>query len=302
MELGKFGIWSLAFTHGDPCEAADAAAEAEELGFGTLWLGGDPGGNPRGDLLRAAGVLDATRRVTVATACVSIWDRPADRLAGAYGALPAHQRERLVVGLGVSHAEVVGTYRRPYTAMAGYLDALDSAAVALPPSARLVGAHGPRMTRLAARRTLGVHPYLVDTEHVTRTRELLGPGPVLALEQTVVLHADAATARARARDTLAPYLPLANYRSAWLRSGFTEDDLTGGGSDRLVDALFLRGKPEDVAAGLAERHKAGADHIAVQVATDARGTFARSGWRELAAVLREVVSDGPGTRNPSHTA
>ncbi|MFF9706737.1 TIGR03620 family F420-dependent LLM class oxidoreductase [Streptomyces griseofuscus] len=285
MELGTFGIWSLAFTHGDPGEAADAAAEAEELGYGTLWLGGDPGGNPRGDLLSAARVLDATRRVTVATACVSIWDQPADRLAGAYAALPAGERERLVVGLGVSHGEIVDTYRRPYTAMTSYLDGLDSAATALPASARLVGAHGPRMTQLAARRTLGVHPYLVDSQHVTRTRELLGQGPLLALEQTVILHADPATARARARDTLAPYMPLANYRSAWLRSGFTEEDLARGGSDRLIDALFLWGQPEDIAAGLAERRKAGADHIAVQIATDARGTFARASWRQLAAVL-----------------
>ena len=285
MELGTFGIWSLAFTHGDRGEAADAAAEAEELGYGALWLGGEPGGNPRGDLLRAAGVLNATRHVTVATACVSIWAQPAGRLACAYHVLPAGDRERLVVGLGVSHGEIVDTYRRPYTAMADYLDGLDSTAMALPATARLVGAHGPRMTRLAARRSLGVHPYLVDTGHVARTRELLGPGPLLAVEQTVIPHDDPATARARARDALAPYMPLANYRSAWLRSGFTEEDLAGGGSDRLVDALFLWGKPEDIAAGLAERRKAGADHIAVQIATDSRGTFARSAWRELAAVL-----------------
>lgn len=285
MELGMFGIWSLAFTHGDPGEAADAAAEAEELGYETLWLGGDPGGNPRGDLVTVARMLDATRRAVVAPACVSVWDRPADQLARAYHALPSADRERLVIGLGVSHGEIVSTYRRPYTAMAGYLEELDSGVPPLPVSARLIGAHGPRMTRLAADRTLGVHPYLVDTEHVIRTRELLGDGPLLALEQTVVAHTDPAVARARARWTLSPYMSLANYRAAWLRSGFTEEDLAGGGSDRLIDALFLWGNTEDIAAGLAERLKAGADHIAVQIATESRGTFARSAWRELAGVL-----------------
>ncbi|KNB50912.1 TIGR03620 family F420-dependent LLM class oxidoreductase [Streptomyces caatingaensis] len=285
MELGTFGIWSLAFTHGDPGEAADAAAEAEELGYGTLWLGGDPGGNPRGDLRRAAHVLEATRRVTVATGVVSIWGQPAGRLAGAYRALPVDQRQRLAVGIGVSHGELVGTYRRPYTAMDSYLDALDSPAAAIPASARLVGAHGPRMTRLAARKSLGVHPYLVAVDHVVRTRELLGRGPLLALAQAVILHTDPGPARAAARAVLAPYLPMANYRSAWLRSGFTEDDLADGGSDRLIDALFLWGGPEDVAAGLDERRKAGADHIAVQVAAGSRRTFARSGWRELAPAL-----------------
>ncbi|KUM96387.1 LLM class F420-dependent oxidoreductase [Streptomyces yokosukanensis] len=285
MELGALGIWSLAFTHGDPGEAADAAAEAEELGYGTVWLGGDPGGNPRGDLVSAARVLRATRHVTVATACVSIWGQSAECLAGAYHALPASERGRLVVGLGVSHGEIVDTYRRPYSAMAGYLDGLDSAPAALPARARLVGAHGPRMSRLAADRTLGIHPYLVDSEHVARTRELLGPGPLLALEQTVILRPDPAAARAQARETLATYLPLANYRSAWLRSGFTEDDLGDGGSDRLVDSLFLWGGPEVVAAGLAERRAAGADHIAVQIATASRTTFTRDDWRELAAAL-----------------
>lgn len=207
MELGMFGIWSLAFTHGDPGEAADAAAEAEELGYETLWLGGDPGGNPRGDLVTVARMLDATRRAVVAPACVSVWDRPADQLARAYHALPPADRERLVIGLGVSHGEIVSTYRRPYTAMAGYLEELDSGVPPLPVSARLIGAHGPRMTRLAADRTLGVHPYLVDTEHVIRTRELLGDGPLLALEQTVVAHTDPAVARARARWTLSPTCP-----------------------------------------------------------------------------------------------
>ncbi|WP_329191323.1 hypothetical protein [Streptomyces sp. NBC_01435] len=54
MELGAFGIWSLAFTHGDRREAQEAAGELEELGYGTLWLGGSPGGNPSGDLVHAA--------------------------------------------------------------------------------------------------------------------------------------------------------------------------------------------------------------------------------------------------------
>ncbi|MFD0342159.1 TIGR03620 family F420-dependent LLM class oxidoreductase [Streptomyces sp. NPDC127117] len=233
----------------------------------------------------AAGALGAMDRVTVTSACVSIWDQPADRPASAYDALPAGEPARLVACLGVGHGEVVDSYRRPFTTMAGYLDGLDSAAGAPPASARLAGAHGPRMTRLAASRTLGVHPYLVDTGHVTWTREILGQGPLLALGQTVILHADPATARVRARRALAPYMPMANYRSAWLRSGFTEEDLIGGGSDRLIDALFLWGKPEGIAAGLAERRKAGADHIAVQIATDSHDRFPRGDWRELAAVL-----------------
>ncbi|MFJ6573885.1 TIGR03620 family F420-dependent LLM class oxidoreductase [Streptomyces sp. NPDC091292] len=285
MELGPVGIWSLAFTQGDRGEARDAAAEAEELGYGALWLGGSPGGNPSGDLVGAAELLGATRRITVATACVSIWAQPADRLAATYHALPPHQRARLLVGLGVSHADFVDRYHRPYTALSSYLDALDAAVPPLPAAARVIGAHGPRMTRLAADRCLGVHPYLVDAAHIARARSELGKGPLLAVEQTVVPHTDPETARDRARAMLASYLDLPNYRGAWLRAGFTEDDLAGGGSDELVDALFLHGSWEEIASRLAKLRTAGADHIAVQIVSADPRHFARAAWRDLAAAL-----------------
>ncbi|MCW0121734.1 LLM class flavin-dependent oxidoreductase, partial [Bacillus subtilis] len=85
-----------------------------------IWLGGSPGGNPRADLLTASAVLSATSRITVATGCVSIWDRPPGRLAAAYHALPERQRDRLLVGLGVSHAEIAGRYHEPYHALRSY--------------------------------------------------------------------------------------------------------------------------------------------------------------------------------------
>ncbi|MFH9292700.1 TIGR03620 family F420-dependent LLM class oxidoreductase [Streptomyces sp. NPDC017520] len=285
MQLGTIGIWSLAFTHGDRVEARDAATELEELGYGAIWLGGNPGGNPRGDLRTASVVLSATSRITVATGCVSIWDRPPGHLAAAYNALPERQRNRLLVGLGVSHAEVSGRYRDPYHALRSYLEALDAAAPPLPSTARIVGAHGPQMTRLAAAGSTGVHPYLVSPAHTAWARSMLGEGPLLALEQTVIPHTDAGTARAMARGMLAPYLALRNYRTAWLRGGFAAEDLTDGGSDRLIDELFAWGKPDEIAARLTEHHRAGADHIAVQVVTDRLDVFARQSWRDLAPEL-----------------
>ncbi|MEU9673417.1 TIGR03620 family F420-dependent LLM class oxidoreductase [Streptomyces parvus] len=285
MELGTTGIWSLAFTHGDRAEARDAAAELEELGYGSVWLGGSPGGNPRGDLVTAADVLAATNRIAVTTACVSIWERSAKQLAAAYHALPPHQRQRLLIGLGVSHADFVGRYHEPYHALRSYLDALDAAAAPLPSTARFIGAHGPQMSRLAAARSTGVHPYLVDPAHTAWARSMLGEGPTLAVEQTVILHTDPEAARARARAMLAPYLKLRNYCSAWLRGGFSAEDLAFGGSNRLIDALFAWGSTDEIAARLAEHRRAGADHVAVQVVTDAPGTFARQAWRALAPEL-----------------
>ncbi len=291
MHLGTTGIWSLAFTHGDRTEAREAAAELEELGYGTIWLGGSPGGNPRADLATAAEILAATSRGTVATGCVSIWDRAPAQLAAAYHALPQRQRDRLLVGLGVSHADFVDRYHKPYRALSSYLDALDAATPALPPTARIVGAHGPQMTRLAAAKSMGAHPYLVAPAHTAWARSTLGEGPLLALEQTVLPHCDADSARVKARTMLAPYLKLANYREAWLRAGFTAEDLAGGGSTRLIDALFAWGNPDEIAARLTEHRLAGADHVAVQVVTDDPATFTRRAWRDLAPAL---TSSGVG--------
>ncbi|PZT72283.1 MULTISPECIES: TIGR03620 family F420-dependent LLM class oxidoreductase [unclassified Streptomyces] len=285
MELGTIGVWSLAFTHGDRAEARDAAAELEELGYGAIWLGGSPGGNPRGDLTTAAGVLAATNRIAVTTACVSIWERSPNRLAATYHALPRHRRNRLLIGLGVSHADFVGHYHDPYHALRSYLDELDTTAPPLPSTARIIGAHGPQMTRLAATRSTGVHPYLVDPAHTAWARSILGDGPTLAVEQTVIPHAGAETARARARAMLAPYLKLRNYRSAWLRGGFTAEDLSLGGSDRMIDALFAWGTPDRIVARLTEHRQAGADHVAVQVVTDTPDVFTRQAWRDLAPEL-----------------
>jgi probable F420-dependent oxidoreductase len=285
VNLGAIGIWSTAFTHGDRGEAKEAAAELEDLGYGALWLGGSPGGNPRGDLATAAELLTATGQITVATGCVSIWEQPAERLAAAYHALPQRQRDRLLVGLGVSHAEFIDRYQYPYAALGSYLDALDAAVPSLPASARIIGAHGPRMTRLGAARSLGVHPDLVDVTHTARARSDLDATSLLAMEQTVILHTDPETARSRARTMLAPYLRLTNYRTAWLRTGFDSRDLANGGSDRLVDALFLYGTPDEIVTQLTKRHAAGADHIALRVVTAGHRLFARTAWRDLATAL-----------------
>ena len=38
MELSGVGLWSSQLRYGDPAEAADAAAELEQLGFPALWI------------------------------------------------------------------------------------------------------------------------------------------------------------------------------------------------------------------------------------------------------------------------
>jgi alkanesulfonate monooxygenase SsuD/methylene tetrahydromethanopterin reductase-like flavin-dependent oxidoreductase (luciferase family) len=77
---------------------------------------------------------------------------------------------------------------------------------------------------------------------------------------------------------------MTNYRSSFVRGGFGDDDFTGGGSERLIDAVFAIGAPEVVAERLDDLLVAGADHVAVQVVTG-RDDAPKAEWRALAAAL-----------------
>jgi probable F420-dependent oxidoreductase len=124
-------------------------------------------------------------------------------------------------------------------------------------------------------------------------RRELGAGKLLAPEQKVVMEPDRSSARAIARRQLSYYLVLPNYVQNFKRLGFTDDDVSGGGSDRLIDALYAHGinGADGVVARVREHHDAGADHVCVQTITpevDAAtrtGRLARDQWRELAAAL-----------------
>lgn len=154
---------------------------------------------------------------------------------------------------------------RPYAALVDYLDRLDDLGV--PAKRRVVAALGPRVLGLSAQRSAGAHPYLTTPEHTARARILLGPSAFLAPEHKVVLTTDAEMARSVSRRALEIYLNLANYLNNWKRLGFTDDDVTRPGSDRLVDALVAYGTTDAIAARLHEHLDAGADHVAIQVLT-----------------------------------
>ncbi|CCH35520.1 TIGR03620 family F420-dependent LLM class oxidoreductase [Actinosynnema sp. NPDC047251] len=271
VELGRFGVWTIA-AHWEG--RADRAAELEEIGFGTLWLGGAPDG---GVLGLVGELLGVTERLVVATGILNVWTTPAAEVNAGYRDLA--WTDRFLVGVGAGHRESVGeVYHSPYQKLVHYLDELD-----VPRDRLALAALGPRVLRLAAARTSVAHPYLVTPEYTARAREEIGAATVLAPEQHVVLEEDAARARAVGRENLALYLTLENYRKNWLRGGFTEDDLRDGGSDRLVDALVAWGPVERVADRLREHHQAGADHVSVQVLGEHREDSAR--FRDLAAAL-----------------
>ena len=188
--------------------------------------------------------------------------------------------DRFLVGIGTGHGELAGeVHHSPYQKLLHYLDELD-----VPRDRLALAALGPRLLRLAAARTSVAHPYLVTPDYTARARETVGAGVLLAPEQHVVLESDPSRARDLGREALAEDLARADHTRNWLRNGFTEDDLAGGGSDRLVDALVAWGSVERVAARLREHHEAGADHVAVQVvgASDAQRAL-----RDIAAALAD---------------
>ncbi|MFD4875801.1 LLM class F420-dependent oxidoreductase [Streptomyces sp. NPDC058420] len=279
--VGRYGIWSVGLRDEDPArrgELAEAAAELEQLGYGAVWLGGSSAAR------HAVPLLEATSTLTVGTSIQSIWQYDATESAAEYAELEAAHPGRFLLGLGVSHAKLADQYRRPYSALVAYLEALDTAGV--PADRRLLAALGPKTLELARDRSAGSIPYLVTPEHTAKARAILGETPLLAPELKVVLETDPTRARTVAREYLAMYLALPNYTNNFLRNGFTESDLTNGGSDRLVDAVFAWGDESSIRARIDAFLAAGADHVALQVVDGAsREDLPREPWRKLASLL-----------------
>ena len=122
------------------------------------------------------------------------------------------------------------------------------------------------MLHLAAERAAGAHPYFVPIEHTSIAREALGPEPLLAVEQAIVLEGDPARAREIARTHTRRYLAAQNYVNNLRRLGWSDRDLSpDGGSDALVDAIVAHGGPAEAARRVSDHLSRGADHVCVQV-------------------------------------
>jgi probable F420-dependent oxidoreductase len=168
--------------------------------------------------------------------------------------------------------------------MVEYLDGLDATDSPIPRERRVLAALGPRMLELAKERAAGAHPYFVPVEHTAYAREMLGPRPLLATEVAVVLETDRDAALQRAREYASIYLPLPNYTNNLRRFGYTDDDIEGGGSDRLIEAVIPWGDAGTVAERVRAHLDAGADHVCVQVVADF-SAFPLAEYRELAPAL-----------------
>ncbi|MBB6552614.1 LLM class F420-dependent oxidoreductase [Nonomuraea rubra] len=274
--LGRVGVWNATLSREPASVEREAAAEIESLGFKALWVGETPNGKE--SLAHAAILLGATSSLTVATGIASIWARDPIAAANGASALAEAYEGRFLLGLGVSHAPAVAArghdYRKPVSAMRHYLDAMDATEYAGPlpePAPRVLAALRPRMLELAAQRASGAHPYFVPPEHTAQARAVLGPEPLLAPEQTVLLETDPDRARRLARQFTTRYLALPNYANNLRELGWKDEDLTEGGSDALVDALVAWGDPETIIQRVRAHLDAGADHVCIQPLTGSAG-------------------------------
>jgi probable F420-dependent oxidoreductase len=290
--LGRVGVWTFAFEPHPAAAVRDAAAELDDLGYGTIWFGEAFG---RDAYAQAALLLGATHRAVVATGVANIFLRDPIATAMTQRTLAEAYDGRFLLGLGGHRTTTQPKMALPFHGNAldvvrDYLTGMDevayrSAQPATPPR-RVLGVLGPKMLALSAELAWGAHTYLVPPEHTAQAREILGPDAVLAVEQKVVLDTDRERARALVRDSIGIYLGAAHHQVNNLRRlGFTDDDLADGGSDRLVDALVVTGDVEAIGTRVQEHLDAGADHVCLQPLTGTPNVMPMGEWRELAVLV-----------------
>jgi probable F420-dependent oxidoreductase len=287
MELGKLGVFC--FTDAlTPAQLTELARQTEHLGYAALWY---PEVFSYESFALGCFLLQQTETLIIAAGIANIYARDATAAKQGQHTLATFSGGRFLLGLGVSHVPLVEDarehhYRPPVATMRAYLDAMDKAAAIAPrleePPPTVLAALGPQMTALAAARTAGALPYNVTPEHTARARAILGPNKWLCVEQKVLLVTDATKAREVARQTMAFYLPLANYRNNWMRLGFSEQDLTDGGSDRFLDAMVAWGDVSVLQQRIQAHFDAGASHVCIQ-ALRADGQ-PMPDWQALAAL------------------
>lgn len=269
MELGRLGVFC--FTDAlTPERLTELAQHIERLGYAALWY---PEVLSYESFSLGSFLLNQTETLIIASGIVNIYGRDAVTAKQAQHSLSRFSDGRFLLGLGVSHPPLVEDarghqYGKPLSTMRAYLEAMEKATAIAPaleePAPMVLAALGPRMTELAAAQTAGALSYNVTPEHTARAREIIGPDKWLCVEQMVLMVNEPTKARAIARENLAFYLPLPNYRNNWQRLGFNDEDLADGGNDRFLDAMVVWGNESVIQRRIQEHFDAGASHVCIQ--------------------------------------
>jgi probable F420-dependent oxidoreductase len=283
LDLGTFGLWTFDFEFQPAAQMRASIQELEDQGWRAFWI---PELYGRDALTHAGYLLSCTEHMHVINGIARIWSREARWTHGGSLLLADAYPDRHVLGLGVS-GSAPGT--KPLAAMNAYLDELDALATSTPapqaPIRRILAAYGPKILELAGDRAAGAHTYKVNVEHTRQAREILGPHAFLGVEHAVLFESDPDKARAIAREHLYVYLNTGYNVAKFRRLGYSEEEISNGGSDRLVDDLVYWGDLDTIVPKLHAHIDAGADHVGVQVIGIKPGESAMPYWRMLGDAL-----------------
>lgn len=119
MELGRVGVWWSGSWRPEHEAGQEPAAELEAMGYGALWSSGgfEPGLSPRFERL-----LRLTSTIVVASGIVSIWAASPEEVSSGVDRLERLYPGRFLLGIGTSHAALVGDYEKPLARMREFLD------------------------------------------------------------------------------------------------------------------------------------------------------------------------------------
>ncbi|MGH7985383.1 MAG: TIGR03620 family F420-dependent LLM class oxidoreductase [Candidatus Binataceae bacterium] len=277
MDPGRIGAFAYVDTIGR-AELPAFARTLERLGYSIFWIPETFGRDP---FVLAAHLLSATERLVIASGIANVWKRDAIATAGAARTLAELFDERFILGLGVSGGPFMRRnglrYERPLTYMREYLARMKTAPFKAPPPAHepplMIAALLPKMLELARRDTHGTIAAMVPPERLVAMRAALGPGKWLCAQQIVMLETDAKKARCAARRFLNFYLNAPPYQRNLRAMGFGDDDLSGGGSDRLIDTLIAWGDERRIRERTAAFFQAGADHVYLSALSSSGGLY-----------------------------
>lgn len=279
LDLGTFGVYTFDFENQPAALMRESIQQLEQQGWRAFWI---PEVGGREAFTHAGYLLSCTERMHVVNGIAQIWSREARWTHGASVLLADAYPDRHVLGLGFGGKPRDGI--KPVAAMRSYLDELD--AFETPnPIHRFLAAYGPKMLALARDRSAGAQTYHVNVAHTAQAREVLGPDAFLAVEHAVLFESDPDRARAIAREHLHVYLTTPYNIAKFRRLGYTDEEIAGGGSDRLVDDLVFWGDLDTIVEKLHAHVEAGADHVGVQVIGIEPGRSAMPYWRMLGDAL-----------------
>jgi probable F420-dependent oxidoreductase len=249
----------------------------ETAGYDTLWY---PESRGYESFTVAGYMLSVSSRLKLGSSIASIYARDAFTSRQGMISLNKLYGDRFILGLGVSHVPMVEglrghVYEKPVPAMRAYLNGMAKGQADAGEFPVCIAALGPLMLKLAGQMTRGAVPYNTIPKHTAEAAKILGPDKWLAIEQKVTIETDPVKARTLGREELSRYMVLDNYRNAWLGMGFTEADLSNGGSDGFIDQMVLWGDAATVKAKLRAHFDAGATHVAIQPVHAAGDTAGR---------------------------